>query len=194
MSKRFQRPGPRAAANPPAKPLSRPRSKLAGARGPEPITVTAAEPVPPLVDLDQDVVGRTPPIQTRQIIRALGQIHATIVDLATVLGVTEPTMHAIFKRQPEIKALWDLARTDGRISLRRKLVESNAPAVQMFLAKNYLGMRDQFDIKGEVTHEHNVLLTLFKQIGDGHHGKLIEAEALPAPSPGKTIEETTTGG
>ena len=190
MSKRFQKAEPRAAAIPPnAESFSRPQPKSKRPPGtPKVVLDVAEEPSVPHINLDANVQGREPPIQVRQIIRALGQVHATIVDLATVLGVTEQTMHTIFKRQPEVKRLWDLARTDGRISLRRKLVESNAPAVQVFLAKNYLGMRDQFDVKGEVSHEHSILVTLFKQIADGKHGKVIEDEVVPSlPGPAKTI-------
>jgi hypothetical protein len=188
MSKRFQKTELRAAADPPtADSFSPSPPKTKRSPGAPKVVLDVAEGVS-RIDLEANVQGRDPPIKVLQIIRALGQIHATVVDLATVLGVTEQTMHAIFRRQPEVKRIWEIARTDGRISLRRKLIESPAPAVQMFLAKNYLGMCDQLDVKGEISHEHNVLLQLYQKIADGAHGKVIGGEVVPSlPSSGKTI-------
>lgn len=192
MSKRFHKPAANtpepetAQGGAPASSILKPDEKI----GHRPAVVV--DPTVPFIDLNHEtrVIGQAP--QTvGEMIRRMGTVGCTIVDVGQALGVSEPTMHKIMKRQPEIRKLYEDGKLNMRTSLRQrlfKLAETQAgPAI--FLAKNELGMRDQFDVTAQVEHTHSVS-ALLKEI-DGKYGKVIEHDANetpPQPGGGKVIE------
>lgn len=193
MSKRFQKkteqPQPFAAAAPVSTTKKRGRGRPAFSLGLKDVPTDDDGIAPPkLTDM---IEGRaTGSITIEHCLEQLGQMWATTREVAAFLRIDEKTLFKMFRNEPRAKELYERGKLMGNVSQRRRniaLAEKNA-IMSIFLSKNHLGMRDQFDMRGEVSHEHNVLVTLFKQIGEGHHGKVIEAEALPPPS-GKVIEE-----
>lgn len=146
-----------------------------------------------MLDLDRPVTLQGQPLTVRELITNLGRVSCTLYELAMILGISEPTLKSLMARQPEVQALWEEAKATSKISLRHKLhkLANTQAGAAIFLAKNELGMRDQFDVKAEVEHTHSVS-ALLKEI-DGKVGKVIEHDAnevLPAiPNFGKVISE-----
>jgi hypothetical protein len=69
---------------------------------------------------------------------------ATQHEVATVYNVTQRCFEQNLARNKALRAAWDRGWAAGKIGLRYKLfklAETNAAAA-IFLAKNYLGMRD----------------------------------------------------
>jgi hypothetical protein len=135
-------------------------------------------PAPFLLDLDAQLQLSGQPVTVRQLIDRLAQMGCTEYELATLCGISEETFRAVKRRQPEVVKIWETGRVTRKISLRHKLdrhADKQASAA-IFLAKNELGMRDQFDIKGQVDHQHTGLVSLMQTL-DGKHGKVIEGEA-----------------
>lgn len=201
MSKRFQKkteqPQPKAAAAPVSKPAKRPSKQ--SRHGPLPFSVGLKDKPPEDDDdgieppkLTDTIDGRaTGPITIEHVLEQLGQMWATTREVSAFLRITEKTLFKLFRNEPRAKELYERGKLMGNVSQRRRniaLAEKNA-VMSIFLSKNHLGMRDQFDMRGEISHEHNVLVTLFQKIGEGNHGKIIEGEVLPAPAAGKKIEE-----
>ena len=62
-----------------------------------------------------------------------------------MLGVNSDTLFAAFKREPELREIYEVAKETGKVSLRRlqfELAKRNA-AMAIFLGKNLLGQSDQ---------------------------------------------------
>lgn len=198
MSKRFQKTAdkPRAAAAPP-----KPRKKT----GPPPFTVglrpqdiaaRQAAPVeeddgiapPAMSDRVQMTDGQSFPVE--HCLEMLGQMWATTKEVSAFLRITEKTLFKLFRNEPRAKELYERGKLMGNVSQRRRnisLADKGNPAMNIFLSKNQLGMRDNFEVTGHVDHQHAVLVTLYQQIA-GNHGKTIEGEA-PPPPPMKVIQE-----
>lgn len=199
MSKRFQKAGkastPKPASTDAPMPAAQGGNTLAPAaflepkKGRPPVKVDLSVPFIDLSHQTSVIGGR--PQSVGEMIGRMGSIGCTIVDLAGALGVSEQTMHEIFKRQPEVKKAWESGHLNARVSLRARLfqqAEKNA-APAIFLAKNMLGMRDQFEVSGEVNHRHSGLVSLMHEL-DGKGAKVIEGEVVDvAPTGGKQIEE-----
>lgn len=92
--------------------------------------------------------GRPPKLicdaATIKIIQGLGRILATQAEVGAVLGVTQAAISIFFKREPLAAAAYDIGYAQGKASFRRDLRElaHSSGAVAIFLAKNYLGMKD----------------------------------------------------
>lgn len=145
------------------------------------------DPIPP--DRGMEVM----PIE--KVLEGLGKIWCTTKEVSAFLGITEKTLFKMFRNEPRARELYEQGKLLGNISQRHrnvKLATAGNPAMNIFISKNVLGMRDHFDVAGTVTHEHNVLIALYQQITRGKAGKIIEGEvvapALPAPA-AKVIEE-----
>ena len=85
------------------------------------------------------------PIDWRQV-EALCQIHCTQEEICAVLGVSDETLNRRCKAEHGMNYVefYRQKRIGGRASLRRrgwKHAETNV-AAWIFLAKNYLGMKD----------------------------------------------------
>lgn len=158
--------------------------------GPDPHTVQLDAEVVPRIDLNGEtrMIGNRPGT-VRDVITSMASVGATIVDIAQLLGVSEPTMHKIFKRQPEVRKVYDDGKLNMRMSARMrlfKLAETQAgPAI--FIAKNELGYRDNFDVTANVDHKHSGLVELMLEL-DGKYGKQIKTKDVTPPPGGKLIE------
>ncbi len=78
------------------------------------------------------------------LLQNLGSIFCTIKEAASVLGVSEPTIHAFFERIPEAREIFERGLDMGRVSLRRNqmaLSKTNA-TMGIFLGYQYLGQKD----------------------------------------------------
>ena len=86
--------------------------------------------------------------KTRKTISGLGSIQATWKELAAVLGISEPTLAAWFKREPEAQRLYEDGKEHGKASLRRSqfnLASKNA-TMAIFLGLNYLDQKDRRNV------------------------------------------------
>lgn len=80
-------------------------------------------------------------------------LHCTLEEIAGCLGCSDYTLEKWCKREygKTFLAVFNEKSTIGNISLRRiqwKLAEKS-PAMAIFLGKNYLGQRDERDMKVE---------------------------------------------
>jgi hypothetical protein len=98
---------------------------------------------PPLLNPDQ---------KTLDTIRGLGQIFATTIECAAVLGVAEPRFMEFLARQPLAREAYDRGYLVGKISLRRKQLKlaDKHPAMAIFLGKNYLDQHDRQHLTGDI--------------------------------------------
>lgn len=80
----------------------------------------------------------------------LGAIMATTKECAAVLGVSEPTIFAFFRKVPAARMAWESGKENGKASLRRSqfsLAQKNA-TMAIFLGLNYLEQKDRREIAG----------------------------------------------
>ncbi len=93
-------------------------------------------------------------LSMRQLLVNLGGLMCTQREIAAMLGVTEKTIIAFFKRVPEAKELFLRGTDMGKVSLRRaqfELANKNA-TMAIFLGKTLLGQKDrrEFDRAGDI--------------------------------------------
>lgn len=90
------------------------------------------------------------------LLAGLGQIQATWVECAAVLGVNEETLRRMFHRSPSIKEAYERGKEIGKTSLRRNLfgLSQRNGATAIFLAMNYLDLVDKRNVGGTVKHDH----------------------------------------
>ncbi len=103
-----------------------------------------------LDDLVNGVDGTPGNASVRQLLPRFGSIMCTTKEVAACLGITEPTLFALFKRQPEARELYEKGKLQGVASLRRKqfaLAEKNA-TMAIFLGLNYAEQRDRRELTG----------------------------------------------
>jgi len=92
-------------------------------------------------------VGRPKIIIDYGLVKRLGSIMATQVEIASILDVSVRTL----QRDEEFCRMYKKGLENGKISLRQKqykLAETNA-AMAIFLGKNYLNQKDKQDISLE---------------------------------------------
>lgn len=102
-------------------------------------------------------MGRPPSLttdaKTMKTIEGLGKIQATTRECAAVLGVSHQTFITFMNAHPEVGAVLEKGKEEGKTSLRRTqfaLAKKNA-AMAIFLGKNYLDQTDRQDINQSVT-------------------------------------------
>lgn len=103
-----------------------------------------------LDDMVSGADGKPGSMSVRSILPRLGAIMCTTKEVAACLGVTEPTLFALFKRQPEARELYESGKLRGVASLRRSqfaLAEKNA-TMAIFLGLNYAEQRDRRELTG----------------------------------------------
>lgn len=206
MSKRFQRASTSKTVEQPAQPKARkktgPPPFTVGLR-PEDIAARAAPKFEPEPDdgieppklTDTVQAGRAgEPLTIEHCLEMLGQMWATTKEVSAFLRITEKTLFKLFRNEPRAKEIYERGKMIGNVSQRRRnisLADKGNPAMNIFLSKNHLGMRDNFEVGGTIMHEHTVLVGLYEKIA-GQHGKIIEGEVVPAlAAPArKVIEET----
>lgn len=116
-----------------------------------------------------------------KILGGLGAIMATWKECAAVLGITEPTLMAVFKRWPETEDAYKSGKEGGKVSLRRAQFDTakkgNATLL-VFLGLNYLDQRDLRNVNhsGSVQHsvEHSIVGMMLKEIDEEQRGPVIE--------------------
>ena len=89
---------------------------------------------------------------TLKLVRGAGQIHATVVETALLMGVAVSTFE-LFLNIPEVRLAWDAGRADGKMSLRRDqfaLAKKNAQ-MSIHLGKVYLGQEDRQHLSIDAT-------------------------------------------
>lgn len=93
--------------------------------------------------------------ESLDIIRRLARIHCTIYEVAAFFEVDSITVGKFVKRKTgmEFNDFVKMNELQGKISLKRtlwqKAVEQNDIKAMIFLAKNYLGMSDKVEVRGE---------------------------------------------
>jgi hypothetical protein len=94
-------------------------------------------------------LGRPPALQadeeTLRTLKSLGQIHCTTKEAAAVLGVSEPTLFAFFKRHKNAQEVFENGKENGKASLRRmqiKAAENGNATMLVWLGKQLLGQKD----------------------------------------------------
>ena len=83
-------------------------------------------------------------------VEKLANIQCTQEEIASFLGVSVRTL----QRDEEFCRIYKKGQDNGKMSLRRiqyKLAEKN-PTMAIFLGKQYLGQRDNIDVKAENTN------------------------------------------
>lgn len=129
------------------------------------------------VTLDMPIAGQQN--QTvRKLLEALGAMQCRTTEVAAALAISEPTLFAFFKREPEARELYHQGKEMGKISLRRtqfRLAERSAP-MAIFLGMNILGQRDRrdADVSGTVNHAHTFMGMLMKDIDQGRQPVTVE--------------------
>lgn len=86
--------------------------------------------------------------KTLEILFGLGKIQCTTKETAAVLGVSEPSLFALFKRDKKAREEFEKGQQQGRASLRRqqyKMAETN-PTMSIWLGKQYLNQVDKHEI------------------------------------------------
>jgi hypothetical protein len=81
-------------------------------------------------------------------------LQCTQSEICSFFDVTDKTLNAWCKRtyKKSFSDIYAEKREIGKISLRRagwKLAQKN-PSVHIFYAKNFLGMRDKFEVEAEI--------------------------------------------
>lgn len=104
----------------------------------------------------------------------LASIQCTQEEIANFLDVSVRTL----QRDKEFCRVYKRGMDNGKMSLRRyqfKLAEKN-PAMAIFLGKNYLGQRDQYDTKVE---SEGMLADLIDGLreNDGIHEETVRGDA-----------------
>lgn len=189
MSSRFKRKA--AAAPKDAKAAPKTATKPRQKPGPKERKLEPAEKYPGLEEIVANA-GTTKPITYRHMLAQLGQLWATKEEVAAMLRMSRQTLYSWFEREPEAERLYEEGKLVGNVSQRRRnvaLAEKNA-IMSIFLSKNQLGMRDQFDLNGHMDHHHTGYVSLLGEL-DGKVGKVIEHDPEEAPAPrgtGKVIE------
>lgn len=92
-----------------------------------------------------------PDEKTITLIRQLGTIQCTDVEVASVLKVSRAVLHVFFSKHPEARQAWKDGQDEGKASLRRKqfaMAEKNA-AMAIWLGKQYLGQKDKHELSGD---------------------------------------------
>lgn len=127
---------------------------------PEP---TATECLAAPVPLARDKGGRPrilkPDERNLELLGRLGSIQATTREASAFFRVSEPTFLKFVSDFPLARAVWDEAREQGRMSLRRTQLNqalSGNPTMLVWLGKQYLGQTDvarlDATVKQETTH------------------------------------------
>jgi hypothetical protein len=115
--------------------------------------------------------GRPPALQpdeeTMRTLKACGQIHCTTKETAAVLGVSEPTLIAFFKRHEKARETFENGKANGRASLRRmqfRSAENGNTSMLIWLGKQHLGQSEKHQHGGDpnqpIEHRHNVQFTI----------------------------------
>tara|TARA_R110000744_G_scaffold62608_2_gene129148 strand:+ start:3865 stop:4251 length:387 start_codon:yes stop_codon:yes gene_type:complete len=91
----------------------------------------------PKLDLDLDAITR------------MASCSCTKREIAYILDISEDTM----KRRTDVKEAFTLGKENAKVRLRKAMfsnaIEKMNPALQIFLAKNMLGMSDQGMVNGD---------------------------------------------
>ena len=92
---------------------------------------------------------------------ALGVVQATLDEIASACKVSAATVDR-WNRNPDFDAALKAGKAEGCLSLRRRLLLSDAPACMIFSAKNLLGWTDKQDVTsgGEKLPAINVVLAI----------------------------------
>lgn len=86
-------------------------------------------------------VGRNPILedsaQTRKTLKGLAERMCTQTEAASIMGVSTSTLSEMFKRHPDMRAMWDQGRDKARKELREMLWThaKEHPQTAQFLAK-----------------------------------------------------------
>lgn len=85
------------------------------------------------------------------ILEGLGAILSTTREASAVLGISEPTLFALFKRDSEARLKFEIGKEKGKVSLRRNMfsLSTKNATMALFLAMNILGMKDRRAFGGD---------------------------------------------
>jgi hypothetical protein len=117
--------------------------------------VVAFKPTPGPAEQPKRGRGRPPKLKTDDatlnLLLNLGKIDPTTVEVAAVLGVSEPTLIDFLKRNKSAAEALDRGRCQGRVSVRRaqlKLALEGNATMLIWVGKQRLGQKDKHEARG----------------------------------------------